>query len=70
VLSAAQRHTHFLDSPRMAALLSHSDFSFEALLNEGITDPDRTVAKRVFEAMMTMKKIDVAKIETARRDVG
>lgn len=39
-------------------------------LNEGITDPDKAVAKRVFEAMMTMKKIDVAKIEAARRGVG
>jgi len=39
-------------------------------LNEGINDPDRAVAKRVFEAMMTMKKIDVAKIEAARRGVG
>ena len=35
-------------------------------LNEGITDPDPAVAKRVFEAMMTMQKIDVAKIEAAR----
>jgi len=36
-------------------------------LSQGMTDPDRTVAKRVFEAMMTMRKIDVAKIEAARR---
>ena len=36
----------------------------------GMTDPDPAVAKRVFEAMMTMKKIDVAKIEAARRGVG
>ena len=28
VLSAAQRHTHFLDSPRMTAVLGRSDFSF------------------------------------------
>jgi type IV secretion system protein VirD4 len=28
VLSAAQRHTHFLDSPRMTAALGHSDFTF------------------------------------------
>ena len=39
-------------------------------LNEGITDPDKAVAKRVFDAMMTMRKIDVAKIEAARRGVG
>lgn len=36
-------------------------------LNEGVTDPDPAVAKRVFDAMMTMKRIDVAKIEAARR---
>ena len=36
-------------------------------LNEGIADPDRAAAKRVFEAMMTMRKIDVAGIEAARR---
>jgi predicted 3-demethylubiquinone-9 3-methyltransferase (glyoxalase superfamily) len=39
-------------------------------LNEGTTDPDPAVAKRVFEAMMTMKKIDVARIEAARRGDG
>jgi predicted 3-demethylubiquinone-9 3-methyltransferase (glyoxalase superfamily) len=37
------------------------------VLNEGINDPDPAVAKRVFDAMMTMRKIDVAKIEAARR---
>ena len=31
VLSAAQRHTHFLDSPRMALVLERSDFSFADL---------------------------------------
>lgn len=36
-------------------------------LTKGITDPDRAAAKRVFAAMMTMKKIDVAAIEAARR---
>lgn len=36
-------------------------------LTKGYTDPDPAVAKRVFEAMMTMKKIDVAAIEAARR---
>lgn len=34
-------------------------------LTEGFTDPDPEVAKRVFEAMMPMKKIDVAAIEKA-----
>ena len=36
-------------------------------LTDGIADPDPVVAKRVFDAMMTMKKIDVAAIEAARR---
>lgn len=36
-------------------------------LNEGVVDPDPQVARRVFEAMLTMHKIDVAKIEAARR---
>ena len=31
-----------------------------------VTDPDRAVAKRAFEAMMTMGKIDIAAIEAAR----
>ena len=37
-------------------------------LLEGSTDPDPEVATRVFEAMMKMKKIDVAKIEEARKE--
>jgi predicted 3-demethylubiquinone-9 3-methyltransferase (glyoxalase superfamily) len=35
-------------------------------LTQGMTDPDPKVAKRVFAAMMTMTKIDVAAIEAAR----
>jgi 2-polyprenyl-6-hydroxyphenyl methylase/3-demethylubiquinone-9 3-methyltransferase len=37
------------------------------VLTDAITDPDPGVAKRAFEAMMQMGKIDVAKIEAARR---
>jgi predicted 3-demethylubiquinone-9 3-methyltransferase (glyoxalase superfamily) len=37
------------------------------VLLDGNNDPDPAVAKRVFDAMMTMKKIDVARIEAARR---
>ena len=36
------------------------------VLIEGISDPDPAVAKRVFDAMMTMRKIDIAAIEAAR----
>jgi 2-polyprenyl-6-hydroxyphenyl methylase/3-demethylubiquinone-9 3-methyltransferase len=32
-----------------------------------VSDPDRAAAKRAFEAMMPMKKIDIATIEAARR---
>ena len=36
-------------------------------LTDGMADPDRAAAKRVFDAMMTMKKIDIAAIEAASR---
>lgn len=36
-------------------------------LTEAFTGPDRAAAKRAFDAMMTMKKIDVAAIDKARR---
>ena len=36
-------------------------------LIEALADTDPAVAKRVFEAMMTMRKIDIAAIEAARR---
>jgi predicted 3-demethylubiquinone-9 3-methyltransferase (glyoxalase superfamily) len=34
-------------------------------LLDATNNPDRAAAKRAFEAMMTMKKIDIAKIEAA-----
>ena len=37
------------------------------VLIEAITDPDSVAAKRAFEAMMEMGKIDIAAIEAARR---
>lgn len=36
-------------------------------LLEAVADPDPAAAKRAFEAMMTMRKIDIATIEAARR---
>jgi len=38
-----------------------------AVLTDGMTDKDPAVRKRVFTAMMAMKKIDVAKIDAARK---
>jgi len=35
-------------------------------LLEAMSDPDRAAAKRAMEAMMTMRKIDIATIEAAR----
>lgn len=35
-------------------------------LSEAITDPDPAAAKRAFNAMMNMRKIDIATIEAAR----
>ena len=36
-------------------------------LTQAITDSDPAAAKRAFDAMMEMKKIDIAAIEAARR---
>ncbi|QBE62150.1 VOC family protein [Pseudoduganella lutea] len=36
-------------------------------LTAAFTDPDRAAAQRAFQAMMGMKKIDIATIEAARR---
>ena len=36
-------------------------------LTKAIADPDSAAAKRAFDAMMEMRKIDIAKIEAARR---
>ena len=37
------------------------------VLTDAVTSPDRSAAKRAFEAMMSMKKIDIATIEAALR---
>ena len=37
------------------------------VLMEAVSDPNTAAAKRAMEAMMTMKKIDIASIEAARR---
>ncbi|HYI48987.1 MAG TPA: VOC family protein [Allosphingosinicella sp.] len=38
------------------------------ILLEAMNDPDKAAAKRAMEAMMTMKKIDIATIERARAE--
>ena len=40
------------------------------VLLEATTDPDRAAARRAMEAMMTMRKIDIATIEAVRRGEG
>jgi predicted 3-demethylubiquinone-9 3-methyltransferase (glyoxalase superfamily) len=35
------------------------------VLTDAVTHPDPAIAKRAFDAMMTMKKIDIAAIEAA-----
>ena len=37
------------------------------ILIQAYTNPDRVIARRAFDAMMTMKKIDIATIEAAIR---
>ena len=37
------------------------------VLSEAVVSPDRAAAKRAFDAMMGMKKFDIAKIEAALR---
>ena len=67
VLSAAQRHTHFLDSPRMTAALGHSDFAFGDLKAEVATvflvlPPDRLGAyARWLRLMVTQSLQDMAR---------
>ncbi len=39
-------------------------------LTEAIADPDKAAARRAFEAMMGMRKIDIAAIEAARYGRG
>ena len=39
-------------------------------LMAAISDPDRAAARRAFDAMMTMKKIDIAAIDAARSGRG
>lgn len=67
VLSAAQRHTHFLDSPRMTAVLGRSDFAFADLKRHTATvflvlPPDRLgTYSRWLRLLVTQSLTDMAR---------
>ena len=67
VLSAAQRHTHFLDSPRMTVALGRSDFAFGDLKSRTATvflvlPPDRIgTYARWLRLMVTQSLQDMAR---------
>jgi type IV secretion system protein VirD4 len=67
VLSAAQRHTHFLDSPRMVEVLRRSDFRFTDLKHRSTTvfyvlPPDRlSTYSRWLRLLVTQSLTDMAR---------
>jgi type IV secretion system protein VirD4 len=67
VLSAAQRHTHFLDSPRMTAVLGTSDFNFADVKARAMTvylvlPPDRLATyARWLRLMLAQGLTDLAR---------
>src|SRR3954466_10468664 len=67
VLSSAQRHTHFLDSPRMAAVMARSDFRFAQLKDRTasvflVLPPDRLGAySRWLRLMVAQAITDMAR---------
>ncbi|MGO7997865.1 type IV secretory system conjugative DNA transfer family protein [Rhizobium ruizarguesonis] len=67
VLSAAQRHTHFLDSPRMSAVLGRSDFRFADLKRRNVSvflvlPPDRiSTYSRWLRLLVTQSLTDMAR---------
>jgi len=71
VLSAAQRHTHFLDSPRMTAVLGRSDFTFTDLKETPATiflvlPPDRLATyARWLRLMVAQGLTDLARAGAA-----
>jgi type IV secretion system protein VirD4 len=74
VLSSAQRHTHFLDSPRMAAVLDRSDFAFSDLRQRVATvflvlPPDRIGAYARWLRLMVSQSLQDA-MRTARDGQG
>lgn len=71
VLSAAQRHTHFLDSPRMARVLGRSDFRFADLKRTHQTiflvlPPDRlSTYSRWLRLIVTQSLLEMARTADA-----
>jgi len=67
VLSAAQRHTHFLDSPRMVAVLGRSDFRFADLKRRNasvflVLPPDRlSTYSRWLRLLVSQSLTDMAR---------
>ena len=67
VRSSAQRHTHFLDSPRMTTVLDHSDFAFDTLKERTTTvflvlPPDRiSTYSRWLRLMVSQAMTDLAR---------
>jgi len=67
VLSAAQRHTHFLDSPRMSTVLGRSDFRFADLKHRNVSvflvlPPDRlSTYSRWLRLLVTQSLTDMAR---------
>jgi type IV secretion system protein VirD4 len=74
VLSAAQRHTHFLDSPRMTAVLNRSEFRFAELKQHNATvflvlPPDRlSTYSRWLRLLVTQSLLDMAR-DAAKPDL-
>ncbi|GHD21153.1 type IV secretory system conjugative DNA transfer family protein [Tianweitania populi] len=74
VVSAAQRHTHFLDSPRMTAVLDRSDFRFADLKRRNVSvflvlPPDRLATySRWLRLLVSQSLIDMAR-DPAKPDV-
>lgn len=70
MLSAAQRHTHFLDSPRMVEVLKRSDFRFADLKHEPATvflvlPPDQlSTYSRCLRLLITQSLTDMARDPT------
>lgn len=71
VLSTAQRHTHFLDSPRMTAVLGHSDFAFGDMKSRVasvflVLPPDRLATyARWLRLMVTQSLQDIIRTPAA-----